>query len=128
MQTGVYFGWIMFPSGWVNYKLNEVANHYTQVGFGSMTWHGMTINKDRFNRLPTDVRDIILEVAHEYEVKTGTVNEENYPKQIEQLKSLGVHVKSVPESVRKDWARSEEHTSEHQSLMRISYAVFCLKT
>src|SRR3546814_5811349 len=24
-------------------------------------------------------------------------------------------------------ARSEEHTSEHQSLMRISYAVFCLK-
>src|SRR3546814_4054561 len=26
------------------------------------------------------------------------------------------------------WARSEEHTSELQSLMRISYAVFCLKT
>src|SRR3546814_1824976 len=34
--------------------------------------------------------------------------------------------------VRADWAgtaqiRSEEHTSELQSLMRISYAVFCLK-
>src|SRR3546814_2497642 len=26
------------------------------------------------------------------------------------------------------WVRSEEHTSELQSLMRISYAVFCLKT
>src|SRR3546814_6714833 len=26
------------------------------------------------------------------------------------------------------WPRSEEHTSELQSLMRISYAVFCLKT
>src|SRR3546814_1743136 len=25
------------------------------------------------------------------------------------------------------WMRSEEHTSELQSLMRISYAVFCLK-
>src|SRR3546814_7786214 len=25
------------------------------------------------------------------------------------------------------WFRSEEHTSELQSLMRISYAVFCLK-
>src|SRR3546814_7781071 len=25
------------------------------------------------------------------------------------------------------WVRSEEHTSELQSLMRISYAVFCLK-
>src|SRR3546814_3970735 len=26
-----------------------------------------------------------------------------------------------------EWQRSEEHTSELQSLMRISYAVFCLK-
>src|SRR3546814_4724172 len=31
----------------------------------------------------------------------------------------------TPEQVRGD--RSEEHTSELQSLMRISYAVFCLK-
>src|SRR3546814_5286880 len=28
---------------------------------------------------------------------------------------------------RVEWRRSEEHTSELQSLMRISYAVFCLK-
>src|SRR3546814_6299938 len=28
---------------------------------------------------------------------------------------------------RRAWTRSEEHTSELQSLMRISYAVFCLK-
>src|SRR3546814_7754658 len=28
---------------------------------------------------------------------------------------------------RMTWRRSEEHTSELQSLMRISYAVFCLK-
>src|SRR3546814_3322273 len=27
-----------------------------------------------------------------------------------------------------EWGRSEEHTSELQSLMRNSYAVFCLKT
>src|SRR3546814_8821391 len=37
-----------------------------------------------------------------------------------------------PDLVVKDFAqlgfRSEEHTSELQSLMRISYAVFCLKT
>src|SRR3546814_2823973 len=30
-------------------------------------------------------------------------------------------------SIRRPVARSEEHTSELQSLMRISYAVFCLK-
>src|SRR3546814_4673676 len=36
----------------------------------------------------------------------------------------GVVIGSVAASYR----RSEEHTSELQSLMRISYAVFCLKT
>src|SRR3546814_8124590 len=36
------------------------------------------------------------------------------------VRYLGVEVDDAP-------ARSEEHTSELQSLMRISYAVFCLK-
>jgi C4-dicarboxylate-binding protein DctP len=106
MQTGVYFGWIMFPSGWVNFKLNEVAKNYTEVGFGSISWHGLTINKNKFNRLPKEVQDIILEVGKEYEAKTGSVNEENYPKQLVQLKSLGVNVKSVPDTVRTEWANS----------------------
>src|SRR3546814_5415570 len=34
---------------------------------------------------------------------------------------------SAAREARQNAARSEEHTSELQSLMRISYAVFCLK-
>jgi hypothetical protein len=52
------------------------------------------------------VQDIILEVGREYEVLTGTVNEENYPKQMEQLRKVGTIVKQLPESVRVDWANS----------------------
>src|SRR3546814_8874825 len=37
------------------------------------------------------------------------------------------HVGGVARRVMKRSSRSEEHTSELQSLMRISYAVFCLK-
>src|SRR3546814_6619618 len=33
----------------------------------------------------------------------------------------------IPRLSADEWIRSEEHTSELQSLMRISYAVFCLK-
>src|SRR3546814_7576605 len=33
----------------------------------------------------------------------------------------------LPQRLGNFWHRSEEHTSELQSLMRISYAVFCLK-
>jgi TRAP-type C4-dicarboxylate transport system substrate-binding protein len=106
MQTGVYNGWIMFPSGWVNFKLHEVGKYYTEVGFGAITWHGLTINSARFNKLPKDVQQIIVEVAREFEARTGTVNKENYPKQLEQLKGLGTNIKSVPPSVKQDWANS----------------------
>jgi C4-dicarboxylate-binding protein DctP len=106
MQTGVYNGWIMFPSGVVNFKLHEVSKYYTEIGFGAITWHGLTINRARFARLPKEVQDIILEVAREYEAKTGTVNDENYPKQIEQLKSVGALVKTLPDSVKVEWATS----------------------
>src|SRR3546814_2849409 len=34
---------------------------------------------------------------------------------------------ALREALEKNQLRSEEHTSELQSLMRISYAVFCLK-
>src|SRR3546814_2192314 len=41
-------------------------------------------------------------------------------------KSLGSAGSAVPAKTHKSLTRSEEHTSELQSLMRISYAVFCL--
>lgn len=106
LQTGVYNGWIMFPSGWVNFKLNEVAKYYTEIGFGSITWHGLTMNSKKFNRLPKDVQKIILEVGREYEAMTGKVNKENYPKQLQQLADLGMTVNKVPPLVQQDWAMS----------------------
>ena len=52
MSTGVYEGWIMFPSAWVNLKLYEPGPYYTLIGFGSITWHAMTINQDTYEELP----------------------------------------------------------------------------
>ena len=106
MQTGVYNGWIMFPSGYLNFKLYEVGKHYNEIGFGAITWHGLTINKAKFARLPKDVQQIILEVGREYEARTGTVNKEAYPKQLEELKKHGTIVKKLPDSVRVEWANS----------------------
>src|SRR3546814_5601177 len=40
--------------------------------------------------------------------------------------AIGAHLEQAPAGCFGD-QRSEEHTSELQSLMRISYAVFCLK-
>src|SRR3546814_10710184 len=47
----------------------------------------------------------------------------------DELSALGIPapIRTLPEAQPRHDHRSEEHTSELQSLMRISYAVFCLQ-
>ncbi len=106
IQTGVFQGMIIFPSIPVNLKWYEVAKHYKLIDFGAVSWHALTINKNKFAKLPKEVQDIIVEVGREFEGKTGTVNEENYPKQLEILKGHGVTVKELPDAVKLEWAKS----------------------
>src|SRR3546814_475592 len=54
------------------------------------------------------------------------VQEEHHPEQEQQMVVAGHHVLGA-EVHEHQQVRSEEHTSELQSLMRNSYAVFCLK-
>src|SRR3546814_1534763 len=64
-------------------------------------------------------RKLIL-AAHEIR---GWLIAQSFPASAECLKDRGHAQCPGPHG----FARSEEHTSELQSLMRISYAVFCLK-
>lgn len=105
MKTNVYEGWIMFPSAWVNLKLYEPGPFYTLIGFGSMTWHGLTINLDTYNELPDDVKPILMEVAAEYELQTGTVNASEYDRLVNELRGL-ITVSEISPDVRKAWAQS----------------------
>ncbi|MGI9366012.1 MAG: C4-dicarboxylate TRAP transporter substrate-binding protein [Rhizobiaceae bacterium] len=105
MKTNVYEGWIMFPSAWVNLKLYEPGPYYTLIGFGSMTWHGLTINKDTYAELPDDVKEILLEVAADYELQTGTVNLSEYDRLVDVLRE-SITVSEISPEVRKAWAES----------------------
>ncbi len=105
MKTNVYEGWIMFPSAWVNLKLYEPGPFYTLIGFGSMTWHGLTINKDTYNELPADVQAILLEVGKDFEQQTGSVNLSEYDKQISTLNEI-ITVNEISPEVRAAWAES----------------------
>lgn len=105
MTTHIYEGWIMFPSAWVSLKLYEPGPFYTLIGFGSMTWHGLTINKDTWDELPDDVKPILLEVAADYEQQTGEVNLSEYDRLVEELRGL-ITVTEIAPEVRKEWAES----------------------
>ncbi len=105
MKTNVYEGWIMFPSAWVNLKLYEPGPYYTLIGFGSMTWHGLTINKDTYNELPDDFKKILHEVSADFEQQTGSVNASEYDRLVDELRGL-ITVTEIDPAVRKAWAES----------------------
>src|SRR3546814_8409051 len=62
-------------------------------------------------------------------VKTSTSTPSSWLSPIGPTRKTSISVKQPAAGmiVAEDKRRSEEHTSELQSLMRISYAVFCLK-
>src|SRR3546814_5415432 len=68
-------------------------------------------------RSPSPHITLAAEDAHALGLKEGAMLEFQYKGQ----------EYSLPLQTSEHWPRSEEHTSELQSLMRISYAVFCLK-
>ena len=105
MKTNVYEGWIMFPSAWVNLKLYEPGPYYTLIGFGSMTWHGLTINKDTYDELPDDFKVILHEVAADYEQQTGSVNASEYDRLVDVLRDT-ITVNEIDADVREAWAES----------------------
>src|SRR3546814_8986384 len=70
-----------------------------------------------FNTAMTGYQEILTDPSYSGQIVTLT-----YP----HIGNTGINDEDV-ESSRIHAARSEEHTSELQSLMRISYAVFCLK-
>src|SRR3546814_10023915 len=99
---------------------------------------------DEINRSPAKVQSALLEAMAERQVSVGrstydlpplflvmaTQNpieqEGTYPLPEAQLDCFLLHVKIGFPDASVERRRSEEHTSELQSLMRISYAVFCL--
>src|SRR3546814_3143536 len=67
-------------------------------------------------RFAVRVRDLMMaQLPHDVPSKKRTAH------------MLGMTERTLLRRLKEEGTRSEEHTSELQSLMRISYAVFCLK-
>src|SRR3546814_4903918 len=75
---------------------------------------GLQAEPDIANRDPAKIKDLFFRRL--------------YISYSENVKPENVKLQRRQDGPGWDMERSEEHTSELQSLMRISYAVFCLKT
>jgi TRAP-type C4-dicarboxylate transport system substrate-binding protein len=107
MSTGVVSGWLLFPSAYFGYKYHEPAPYFTLIGFGAMGGATiMTMNTRTLERLPPEVREIVLEVGRDYEVIAAQALEDRQISGLQNLRDAGATVSGIPEEVRRGWAQS----------------------
>lgn len=107
LQTGVYSGWLMFPSAYYSFKFHEPAPNYTLIGFGAMGGAiVVTANKRTMDRLPEEVRSIILEVGLAYELHAARALDEAQNAGLENLRKAGAVIRHLPKNVQASWAKS----------------------
>src|SRR3546814_4919046 len=86
-----------------------------------------TLFRSRINRKA--VYRVEFDTAEPIQKCIGALNRELRVTKLQYSVQTGIQLDQVTDEQLRDGTgfRSEEHTSELQSLMRISYAVFCLK-
>lgn len=115
LQTGVYEGWLMFPTAYLGFRLHEPAEFYTLVGFGPMGVNGVTMNLKSLENLPQEIREIILQVAREYEDRAGDVLNTRQKIGLEGLKKGGAKIRDLDANVRADWAKALAQFPQQQA-------------
>ena len=107
MQTGVYSGWLMFPSAYYSFKFHEPAPHYTLVNFGSVGGAVvLTVNSKALAALPAEVQTIIREVGRDYERVAANALNEAQARGLKNLEEAGTVIRTLDDVVRADWAKS----------------------
>jgi C4-dicarboxylate-binding protein DctP len=106
LQTGIYSGWLMFPSAYLGFRYYEPAPHYTLIGFGPMMVNGLTMNARSMQRLPPEVQQIIREVGRAYEERSGIALDEAQARGLTGLAEAGAIITEIAPEVRASWAAS----------------------
>lgn len=106
LQTGVYNGWLMFPSAYLGFKFYEPSPHYTLIGFGAMGVNALTMNERSMARLPEDVQQIIREVGRGYEDQAGATLNARQESGLKGLEEVGAQIKELSAEARAGWAQS----------------------
>lgn len=106
LQTGVIDGMLAIVQAAKNFKLYEVAPHYTVVGFGSMPTNAVTVNRETWERLPPEVRDVLQEVALEYEARVNAIHRDLDARALEEMAAEGADVAQASPELRRSWAEA----------------------
>ena len=105
LQTGVIEGTIVFESAIKPYKFYEVAPYITKVSFGAQQASDLTVNLNRWQKFPKELRTIFTEVAKEYEAKVALAYQGAAQKSMDYAAAHGAKISTLPAAERKKLAK-----------------------
>ena len=88
----------------VGFKLYEVAPNYSFTGFGAVPVGAIVMNLDRWNQLPKEVQDIMLQVGKEYNPVEAEAALAKGKRGVATMEKAKVNFYDVPFEVKVKWA------------------------
>lgn len=104
VQTGVADGMVVILTGAFPNKHYEVAPYVTLVGIGAQMTGGLGINKDVWEDLSDDVRQVLAELGEEYTVAHAEEVMQRYESFLTKLPEVGATVTKLPAADVETWA------------------------
>lgn len=104
IQTGVADGVVVIITGAFPNKHFEVAPYVTLIGLGAQMTGGLGFNKDVWDDLSNDVRQVLTELGEEYTVAHAEEVMARYDAFLAQLPEVGANVTELPASEIDTWA------------------------
>ncbi|SFT85938.1 C4-dicarboxylate TRAP transporter substrate-binding protein [Sedimentitalea nanhaiensis] len=104
IQTGVSEGTLSFASGIQPTRVYEVAPHLSRVGFGSMYFGGIAVNKRFFDRAPAPVQAALKEAGRITSRAHGAYITKRATEAMTEMKAAGLQVTEMASAERERWA------------------------
>ncbi len=104
IQTGVSEGTLSFASGIQPTRVYEVAPHLSRVGFGSMYFGGIAVNKRFFDRTPAPVQAALKEAGRITSRAHGDYITRRAKEAMTEMKAAGLQVTEMARAERARWA------------------------
>lgn len=97
---------MLWPEASITYKIAEVAPYMLKTDFGAVNSKTVTVNKDVWDGLPDEVKEVLQKIAIEYRDHVANVAMDRAAASIEAYKAAGGEVVELTAEERAAWAKS----------------------
>jgi C4-dicarboxylate-binding protein DctP len=102
-KTGVYDGMIAWADAAKSFKLCEAGPYYLDAPMGAVTSWAVTVNKNKWKKLPKEVQDVMRTTTTRYRDEFARITSAGHITGIEDCKNQGGKIFKMPDSEVKKW-------------------------